>query len=269
MPNYSEQDLKYAAELREAIHREALAIVRKTRPQVTEVRDRHPVEDYFQKSWEYPGRYYTVVAVPYGYKSRKALVDAIVRDTLAGTAPGEEAPDTNRPREAEGTRQTAQPEQPPDPAEDPFYRLLAEYPDLAVDYRIVPGGRSQGCQAHRRALKTACETLCGGWSSRPDEAVGHPIPPEALFSSAYPAGKLTYRKAFLYPPHENSYTGRDFARVNAALFPQGTRGLEVYEWTTDWSDYFDEGREWWGTLCLTVLDRALNRFVVILASATD
>ena len=32
MPEYSEQDLKYAAEFREEIHREALAIVRKTRP---------------------------------------------------------------------------------------------------------------------------------------------------------------------------------------------------------------------------------------------
>ena len=43
----------------------------------------------------------------------------------------------------------------------------------------------------------------------------------------------------------------------------------MYEWTTDWSDYFDEGREWWGTLCLTVYDKTLGRFAVILASATD
>ena len=61
----------------------------------------------------------------------------------------------------------------------------------------------------------------------------------------------------------------DFDRLNAALFPEGTEGLEVYEWTTDWSEYFDEGREWWGTLCLTVYDKGMDRFVVILASATD
>lgn len=87
MADYSEQDLRYAAELREEIHREALAIVRKTRPTVTEVVDRHPVEDYFQEHWDYPGKWYTIVAIPYGYKSRKAFVDAIVRDTLAGKAP--------------------------------------------------------------------------------------------------------------------------------------------------------------------------------------
>ena len=36
-----------------------------------------------------------------------------------------------------------------------------------------------------------------------------------------------------------------------------------------WSDYFDEGREWWGALCLTVYDETLGRFAVIMASATD
>jgi len=98
---YSEQDLKYAAEFREGVHREALQIVRKTRPEITEVTDRHPVEDYFQEQWDYPGQWYTIVAIPYGYKSRKALVDAIVRDTLSGNAPEpERAADTQGSRDA-------------------------------------------------------------------------------------------------------------------------------------------------------------------------
>ena len=79
MSKYSEQDLNYAQEFREGIHREALAIVRRTRPHITEVVDRHPVEDYFQEHWDYPGKWYTIVAIPSGYGSRKALVDAIVR----------------------------------------------------------------------------------------------------------------------------------------------------------------------------------------------
>ncbi len=87
MPKYSEQDLKYAAEFREEIHKEALAIVRKTRPNTAEVMDRYPVEDYFQEHWDYPGKWYTIVAIPYGYGSRKALVDQIVRDTLSGKTP--------------------------------------------------------------------------------------------------------------------------------------------------------------------------------------
>ena len=94
MAEYSEEDLKYAAEFREGVHMEALSIVRKTRPFVTEVIDRHPAEDYIQEHWDYPGKWYSIVAIPYGYKSRKALVDQIVRDTLTGKAPRPEPPHT-------------------------------------------------------------------------------------------------------------------------------------------------------------------------------
>ena len=260
---YSEQDLKYAAEFREEIHREALAIVRKTRPNVTEVIDRHPVEDYFQEHWDYPGMWYTMVSIPYGYGSRKALIDTIVSDTLSGKAPE---------KAVSGEQTTAnqlEPKKAPKQEDDPFYALIAEYPDLAVDYRIVKLERYCGYESHRDALKTAHAELDGDWIGDPAKAVGKRIDPAELFSSRYRDGTLNYRKAFLYPPHPNGYSGIDFVRVNDALFPNGTEALEVYEWTTDWSDYFDEGHEWWGTLCLTVYDKSLDRFVVIMASATD
>ena len=99
--------------------------------------------------------------------------------------------------------------------------------------------------------------------------MGTPVPAAGQFSSDYEDGVLNYRRAFLYPPHENRYTGVDFVRVNAALFPNGTDVLEACRWTTDWSDYFDDGHEWWGTLCLSVYDKSLDRYVVIRASATD
>ena len=301
MPKYSEQDLKYAAEFREEIHREALAIIRKTRPNAAEVIDRHPVEDYFQEHWDYPGKWYTIVAIPYGYKSRKALVDTIVRDTLSGKAPEAEPAYTQTLRDMTKAgwnrkKLTNQLDGKPDDYQelfvveidqknrsfravgvdakgryikDSFYQLLAEYPDLALDYCIVKEKQYHGYESHRRALKVAYHRLCGDWKGNPDQAAGKSIAAEEMFSSAYQPGRLNYRKAFLYPPHENHYTGKDFVRVNAALFPNGTDGLEVYEWTTDWSDYFDEGHEWWGALCLTVYDNTLDRFVVIMASATD
>lgn len=258
MPKYSEQDLKYADELREEIHLEALSIVQKTRPDINEVIDRHKVEDYFQEYWDYPGQWYTVVAVPYGYGSRKALVDAIVRDTLSGVAPESESV-----KYTQGLRKTVEKK------DDPFYKLLAEYPDLVVDYHIVRDASYRGYESHRNALKDAFRAFSGEWNGDPDKAEGKRIASEGMFSSEYRSERLNYRKAFLYPPHQNSYTGKDFARFNADLFPKGTDQLEVYEWTTDWSDYFDDGREWWGTLCLTVYDKSLSRFVVIMASATD
>lgn len=271
MLKYSEQDLKYAAEFREEIHKEALAIVRKTRPNVAEVVDRHPVEDYFQENWEYPGKWYTIVAIPYGYKSRKALIGQIVRDTLTDLEHGRYvrlALLNGQRKEEEYFRLTAGPKA-QDQDDDPFYTLISEYLDLVVDYVIVKGERYCGYESHRKALKTAFGRLDGEWNGDSDQAVGKSVATEEMFSSNDQDGKLNYRKAFLYPPHQNGYTGKDFVRVNAALFPNGTDQLEVYEWTTDWSDYFDEGHEWWGALCLTVYDKSLDRFVVTMASATD
>ena len=67
----------------------------------------------------------------------------------------------------------------------------------------------------------------------------------------------------------SGYGPDDFRKVNAALFPLGTDGLEVYEWTTDWSNLFDDGHEWWGAACWSVYDKRMDRYVVMLASETD
>jgi hypothetical protein len=354
MEQHSEQDLQYAAEFREGVHAEALARIRKLHPEIEDVVDRWPVEAYFQRHWDYPGKWYAIVAIPEECKSREALVDAIVSDTLKqrGVSAAERKEygvnakklDAKRYRyeklftvrvdqdkrsctvvgrddegryileyyqeynvgsaidsvsdfyvlnDAEFRRYArmalvngnlAQPdydrlcggdaraEAKTPPAGDPFYAVLAEYPRIVVEYSIVAGGSSscQGCEAHRLALKQAFRKYAeDGGSCDVIAARGKRIDAARLFEPAREAEELNYRGAFLHPPHGIRYTGADFDRVNAALFPNGTDGLEVYEWTTDWSDYFDDGHEWWGALCLTVYDGSLGRFVVISASATD
>ena len=271
---YSEQDLRHAAEFRDGIHREALARVKAVCPAAEDVVDRYPVDAYFQNVWDYPGKWYTVVGTPEGAGSRKALMESIVRDTLASC----------RKAGAEFTDEVS-------------YKLIAEYPDVVCDYYILSSspavgqldstspaaGRSaatedvspfpyRGVDSHRLALGLAARELLGGendWSCDVDCARCKKLKDKALFAPEGSDQWLNYRKAFLSPPHENAYTDDDFDRVNAVLFPGGADGLEIFRWTTDWSDYFDEGHEWWGALCLTVYDRTLDRFVVILASATD
>lgn len=160
---------------------------------------------------------------------------------------------------------------------DPFYSVIREYPAVVVDYMIVKTGLPySGCQSHRSALFYACRRLFFDkedgemmWSGSVDGAECRIIGKDELFAPCRDAVKLNYRRAFLHPPYETNYKNADFDRVNNALFPNGTDTLEVYEWTTDWSDYFDDGHEWWGTLCYTVYDKSLDRFVVIMASATD
>jgi len=43
---------------------------------------------------------------------------------------------------------------------------------------------------------------------------------------------------------------------------------EIWSWSTNWSDYFAPGREWWGTACWTI-DTGDDSIVAILASTTD
>lgn len=160
--------------------------------------------------------------------------------------------------------------------DDPFYAEAAKYPDSVIDYRLVKDDMPyDGYESHRRALVFAFPHLCIDedgeviWRYDAGKADGRRISAEELFAPVQNGEKLNYRKAFLQPPYTNNYTDADFDKLNATLFPNGTDCLEIYEWTTDWSDYFDEGHEWWGALCLTVYDKSLDRYAVITASATD
>ena len=158
--------------------------------------------------------------------------------------------------------------------DDPFYDLIAEYPDCVVEYCIVRDVLPyNGYASHRHALAFACRKLLADdeadWRYDVGKARGKKIGADTLFARSDADGALTYKKAFLSPPHGSGCTAADFDRVNRSLFPNGTDALDVYAWTTDWSDYFDDGHEWWGALCLTAYDKSLDRFAVILASATD
>ena len=280
MAEYSEQDLRYAAEFREEIHKEALAKVRAIYPDIDSVIDKYPVEAYFQQMWDYPGQWYTIVAIPEESGSRVKLIDTIVKDTIENY--NSIAKDQKLPKDVESvkvfsdgnySKQEVESRMIEDTA---FEELIAKYPDCVIDYCIVKNENAdKGLNAHLKALTWACRKLFVdyeeevSWIYDVGKADAREISPTELFTSEDKKGKLSYRKAFLYPPHKNNYSIMDFNKINSVLFPNGKDNLEVYEWTTDWSDYFDDGHEWWGALCLTIYDKSLDRFVVIMASATD
>lgn len=256
---YSEQDLQRAAELRDEIHNKALERVRAVYPDADSVIDRYPVEAYFQQVWDYPAKWYTMVALPEGAGSRNDLIGTIVRDTLMHC------------RNSGGIYN-----------DDAFYRLIAGYPDIACKYCIItkacPPEKTgnifpySGVFSHMLALGCAAFKLSDGghkWSYDLDRARSRKLKGKALFAPVGSDEWLNYRKAFRCPPDGNSYSDNDFERVNNVLFPAGESVLEVYRWTTDWSDYFDGDDSSRGTLCLTVYDNSLERFVVIMASAGD
>lgn len=81
-PSPSEKDLEEAAVFRAGIHEKVLEIVRETHPDVETVCDPYSAEDYFQWNWEYPGAWYLYVAIPKGFRSRKAFIEFLVKKTL-------------------------------------------------------------------------------------------------------------------------------------------------------------------------------------------
>ncbi len=169
--------------------------------------------------------------------------------------------------------------------DDPFFDVLARYPDCVVEYGLFRSDAPyRGEASHREALECAMRAFCGEdgepmWTGSADEAVASPIAIHDLLSlpdaqsagcaKRTDGGTIPYREAFLLPPHGGNLREADFLAVNRALFPCGTDGLTACEWSTGWSDYFDDGREWWGTGCWSVYDARMDRYAVILASATD
>ena len=259
MSEYSEQDLKKAAELRTEIHREALARVRELYPNADHVVDEYPVNAYFQEVWDYPGKWYTVVGIPPGTGSRKSFTESIIRKTLEYYRNMGRAYSDNE-----------------------FYRTIAEYPDIACRYCLVNAGDQYAktinvlpyreVDSHRLALECAGREFSNGGRGQSCDiknAKCRKLKSKALFAPAGSDNWLNYRRAFLYPLHGKSYTDSDFERVNAVLFPGGAECLEVYRWTAARTEDVGEGHEQRGELCLTVYDKTLERFVIIMASVTE
>jgi hypothetical protein len=90
------------------------------------------------------------------------------------------------------------------------------------------------------------------------------VPNDDNFGTTVP-----YWYAVMEPVQGRRNKPEDFKKINEVLFPKGTDTLEVFEWTTDWSDYFDDGHEWYGACCWSIYDRNMDRYAVLIVSAID
>ena len=185
------------------------------------------------------------------------------------------------------------------------YRLIEnEYNECLLDYVILRSdGAYRGEESHREAVVTAFKLLnsrkriSNHWTKggfqvwvEPEKMEAVPITGEELFfipkdmrrcktrRDAYKPGacwnwrtdaeRFCYGYAFLHPPYGVPYWLGDFERLNHVLFPDRA-ALEVFCWNDTWSNYFEDGSDWWGTGCWSVYDRKAEHFVVIGASLSD
>ncbi|WP_431111145.1 hypothetical protein [Winogradskyella poriferorum] len=85
---------------------------------------------------------------------------------------------------------------------------------------------------------------------------------------------IGFAQAFLNPVHgfrvSNSIyeTGKYFIDFCEFLFSDLNK-IEIFKWSTDCSNYFDDGKEFWGTLFCTVYNPKKDYYIGITASDTD
>ncbi len=73
-----------------------------------------------------------------------------------------------------------------------------------------------------------------------------------------------YKTAFFFPPYGLQCSSAEaeelFDRITAIVMGASPAECEVLSWSTDWSNYFDGGKEWWGhsTGLFTPQDRIVS-----------
>jgi len=85
-------------------------------------------------------------------------------------------------------------------------------------------------------------------------------------------------QAFGNPPYPNPSLSEMFDEFCATVGLAPEHGIEVFDWVGDshtepersnWSDYFEEGKEWWGVWCLTIWNPYQQTLSALAASASD
>lgn len=82
-----------------------------------------------------------------------------------------------------------------------------------------------------------------------------------------------YKTAFFNPPHGLEKSPKEraelFASINRYVLGTDPEHAEIFSWSTDWSNYFDDGHEWWGAFYWTIRPANSKSMVVVAASSTD
>ncbi len=164
--------------------------------------------------------------------------------------------------------------------EDVFYKEIKKYNECVLDYCIIKMDMDYNNEeSHKKAVifamskwaKILKDTCNIDITVNKEKMKANRINTKSFFeiSTENKEKSNQYWYLFLNPPHGCNYNIKDFEHINSILFPKGYNELEIFEWSTDWSNYFDDGLEWWGAKCISIYDKNMNRFVVIGASATD
>ncbi len=82
MDDYDESYIVEVEKEVESFRNAALKKVQMTHPEIEFVIDRRIIDDYCNKTWDYPGKWYVSFKLPEGFRSKEELIDAIAAETI-------------------------------------------------------------------------------------------------------------------------------------------------------------------------------------------
>ena len=100
------------------------------------------------------------------------------------------------------------------------------------------------------------------------------VPEKAVAMTDEDLKKEAFAYVFFQPPYSFMITKSNFEKGNffldfCRLLFTDISQIEVYKWSTDSSNYFDEGKDWWGSFFWTVYNPCRDWYIGIIASTTD
>ncbi|MDI9370987.1 MAG: hypothetical protein GX181_05325 [Synergistaceae bacterium] len=120
---------------------------------------------------------------------------------------------------------------------------------------------------HQQALmKGIVPVVIDRYGEDEDVETSTPSLMEELASPLTVMGQVEY--FYHNPVYPYWRSQEEFDRLYRLLFPSdGT--YDCFCWSDDWCDFFDAGREWFGTGCWSVYDRRRRLFTLFFVSETD
>lgn len=102
---------------------------------------------------------------------------------------------------------------------------------------------------------------------------------EPISANIIPSDKIDhgvgtgYAYAFSFPPYGLSLppeeVGELFEKINSFILGGVTNQSVIFQWPTNWSNYFDDGEEWWGSFLWSFANPGSSQIAVLAASTTD
>lgn len=150
--------------------------------------------------------------------------------------------------------------------------FLGKFPDQVLNIVLLSAENCADMNGHRQAVIAGMKIIAERHETWPIEIYPEKIKGEICslveFFTEEKSEKLSFYSAFTEPPHALPYKSEDFELLKQTLF-SSPENLEIYRWADDFSNYFEVGKEWWGTGFWTIYDKSQKHFVVIGASSTD